>query len=87
MNQLYFKRTQGNPITQVLGPTPWTYTNSSGSLQILTVSNGALVTIELNTGFGFILQIPISGVFLLFPDQQIRINYVITPPNVTMTQL
>ena len=87
MNQLWFKRAQSSPVVQVLSGSPWTYANSSGMIQLVTVSNGALVTIELNLGFGFVLQIPIMGVFTLFPTQQIRITYLVTPPDVTVTHL
>jgi hypothetical protein len=87
MNQLFFKRTQGNPVSQVLGSSPWTYENTSASLQVMTVSNGALVTIEIDVGLGFVLQVAIAGIFLLFPTQKMRISFVVTPPAVTVTQL
>ena len=82
-----YKRAPAASAAQVVGASAWTYTNSSASAQILTVVGGVVTSIEINLGPGFVLNLAIAGVFTLFPAQQMRITYVVTPPTVGMVQL
>ena len=83
----YFKRAQSAPVPQVVGASPYSYTNSSGSMQMVNVQGGVVSLIEIDAGLGFTPAIGIAGNYLLFPNQVVRITYIVTPPTVNVITL
>jgi len=83
----YFKRPPSAAAGQSVGASPWTYTNNSPSIQIITVSGGVVSLIEIDAGAGFIPAIGLAGVYTLFPSQALKITYVISAPVVSMVQI
>ncbi len=83
----YFKRAPAASVPQIVGAAPWTYTNASAGVQVMTVGGGVVTLIEVDTGLGFLPAIGIAGVFVLFPQQAMRVTYVVSAPTVGMVQL
>lgn len=82
-----FQRAPAGMVMQVVGASPWSYTNSSVGLQLVTVTGGAVSLISINTGAGLLPVVGIAGTFLLFPGNVLQITYIVTAPTVGMVQL
>lgn len=77
-------RHPADPVQQTVDASPWTYTNASTAVQLVTVV-GIVTGIELNTGTGF--GPSLLTAFTLAPGQAIRVSYIIVPPVVVVIQL
>jgi hypothetical protein len=84
---LYFKRAPSLPIPQTVTASPFVYTNSTKSAQMVTISGGAVSLIEIDAGLGYVPQVGVAGTFLVLPNQSIRTTYVVSVPTITVVTL
>ena len=75
-----FKRPRSAAVNQVVGASPYTYTDATVNEEIVTVSGGTVSQIEVdNSGGGFVVQVATSGDFTVFPDGGVKVTYSVEP--------
>lgn len=83
----YFRRAPSAPAAVVVGASPFVYANSSAGIQLVTVTGGVVPLLELDAGLGYLPLIGVAGVYVMFPGTTMRVNYVVSPPTMSMVQL
>jgi hypothetical protein len=68
------------PATQVVGASPYTYTNASMARQQILLSAGTVSLIQLSRdGTNFYSTGQTAGVVILNPNDKLRITYTVAP--------